>query len=674
MGTALLSIGVRAMAASYAQMQTTSHNIANAGVQGYSRQTTVLETAQGQFSGVGFFGRGVDIATVQRSQDAFLTRESASSKALASMDATRRDRLLQLESAFRTGEQGIGHSISQLFSAMSDLASRPADGATRQVVLARAQDMVLRFNEAGEQLATLQLSVNQELDATTSAVNGLAKSLAKVNEDIAVAKGLGQEPNDLLDERDRLLSRLSEFVQVNTIEADDGSLAVFIGGGQRLVLGNMAEELQVVPDLFDGSRSAVAISEGMSLRRLDGDSMGGGSIAGLLKFQSQDMPAAMALLGQLSRAVADAVNDQQELGMNLQPPAGSVASQALFGFKDSTLERVLPASTNDRDISGQLTSNVTIEVVEPSLLRATEYDLRGDPNSPGSWLLSRVPADGSAPVPVSDGQQVDGFIVHFNSGPTAGDRFLLQPASRAATGMQRLLTDPLDLAAASPFVASAASTNVGSIRVDGLRMVKTPDDVQGSVSITFTAQDPSDPSRFLYDWELRDVNGVVIGGDTGYTWTPGMPIPSPPDTNQALNGFQLDVTGVPVANDRIEAVVTEYPETNNGNALALQRLQGLSLVGLTEMPDGSRTGGLTFNERFIAALADVGVRTQGAEATAAISAARADQAESARASKAGVNLDEEAARLIQYQQSYQAAAKVLQIAQQVFSNLLDIAR
>jgi flagellar hook-associated protein 1 len=264
--------------------------------------------------------------------------------------------------------------------------------------------------------------------------------------------------------------------------------------------------------------------------------------------------------------------------------------------------------------------------------------------------------------------------VHFNSGPTAGDRFLLQPASRAATGMQRLLTDPLDLAAASPFVASAASTNVGSIRVDGLRMVKTPDDVQGSVSITFTAQDPSDPSRFLYDWELRDVNGVVIGGDTGYTWTPGMPIPSPPDTNQALNGFQLDVTGVPVANDRIEAVVTEYPETNNGNALALQRLQGLSLVGLTEMPDGSRTGGLTFNERFIAALADVGVRTQGAEATAAISAARADQAESARASKAGVNLDEEAARLIQYQQSYQAAAKVLQIAQQVFSNLLDIAR
>ena len=419
--------------------------------------------------------------------------------------------------------------------------------------------------------------------------------------------------------------------------------------------------------------SAVAITEGLSVRRLDVDSMGGGSIAGLLKFQSQDMPAAMAMLGQLSRAVADAVKDQQVLGLNLQPPAGSVASQALFGFKDSTLERVLPASTNDRDMSGQPTSNVTIEVVEPSLLRATEYDLRGDPDNPGGWLISRVPADGSAPIPVSDGDEVDGFIVHFNAGPTTGDRFLLQPVSRAASGMQRLLTDPLDLAAASPFVASAAATNVGSIAVDGLRMVNPPVDGQGTVSITFTAQDPGDPTRFLYDWELRDINGVVIGGDTGYTWTPGLPIPSPPDSAQDLNGFQLTLSGVPTSNDRIDVVVTEYPEANNGNALALQQLQGLSLVGLTEMADGTRTGGLSFNERFIAALADIGVRTQGAETTAAISAARASQAEAARADKAGVNLDEEAARLIQYQQSYQAAAKVLQVAQQVFSNLLDIA-
>ena len=673
MGTALLSIGVRAMAASYAQMQTTSHNIANSGVEGYSRQNTILATSPGQFTGVGFFGRGVDVVSVERVRDAFLVREAASARSLASMDATRRDRLQQMETVFRTGEQGIGASISQLFASMSDLASRPADGATREVVLARAQDMVLRFNEAGEQLSTLQEAVNQELQASVTMVNGLAASIAKVNDDIAVAQGLGQAPNDLLDERDRLLSRLSEHVQVSTIAAADGTLAVFVGGGQRLVLGNAAEKLQLVPDLFDGARVAVGITEGASVRRLNPDALGGGGIAGLLQFQNHDLPAAQSALGQLARAVADAVNDQQMLGLNLQPPAGSVASQALFGFQDSTLEKVLPASSNARDVSGALISNVTIEVVDPAQLKATEYQLVGDPVNAGAWLLQRSPADGSAPVTVVDGQQVDGFIVHFNAGPVAGDRFLMQPVSRAASGMQRLLTDPLDLAAASPFVASTPATNNGTVAVNALRMVATPTDIQGEVTVTFTGADPSNPARFLYDWELRDAGGTVIGGATGLTWTPGQPIPSPPDTATELNGFQLDITGVPQAGDRIEAEVTQYPATNNGNALSLTRLGSRPLVGLTELASGVTTGGLSFNESFIAALADVGVRTQGADATATISAARAAQSEASRADKSGVNLDEEAARLIQYQQSYQAAAKVLQIAQQVFSSLLDIA-
>jgi flagellar hook-associated protein 1 FlgK len=262
---------------------------------------------------------------------------------------------------------------------------------------------------------------------------------------------------------------------------------------------------------------------------------------------------------------------------------------------------------------------VTITVRDASQLKATEYELRADPDNPASWQLLHVPDDGTAPVTVVDGQQVDGFIVHFNAGPVAGDRFLMQPVSRAASGMQRLLTDPLDLAAASPFVASTPSTNNGTVAVNALRMVATPTDIQGEVTVTFTGADPSNPARFLYDWELRDAGGTVIGGATGLTWTPGQPIPSPPDTATELNGFQLDITGVPQAGDRIEAEVTQYPATNNGNALSLNRLGTLDLVGLTELSSGELSGGLSFNESFVAALADVGVRAQGAEAASAIS-------------------------------------------------------
>lgn len=670
MGTALLSIGVRAMAASYASMQTTSHNISNANVEGYSRQQTMLATAQGQFTGVGFFGRGVDVAGVQRAQDTFLAREAATAKALSAMDQVRATYLDQMQSVFRTGEQGIGHSISQFFAAMSDLASRPGDAASRQVVLARAQDLALRFRDGGTQLSQLQTTVNQELVASVDAVNGLAAGIAKVNNDIAAARGLGQEPNDLLDQRDRLISKLSEHVQVTTIPASDGTVGVFMGGGQRLVLGGVAEKLQRIPDLFDASRSAVAISEGASLRPLSAQVLGGGRIAGLLQFQDQDLVAGQVMLGQLARALTDAVNQQQVLGLNLKPPAGTVPSQPLFGLEDSTKEKVFPAGTNQRTGTGQFLNTVSITVRDASQLKATEYELRADPNAPGSWQLLHVPDDGTAPQTVAPGDVIDGMQIDFDAAMAAGERFRLSPVTRAASGIQRLLTDPLDLAAASPFVASTPATNTGTAAVGTLRMVSTPAHPTDAVTLTFTGPDPADPSKMLYDWEVRDGSGSVIDFGIGGTWTPGKPIPSPPDPT--MNGIEIEITGVPAAGDTISMVPTPFPASNNGNALSLNRLGTLDLMGMTLLPSGERSGGVSFNEGYIAALADVGVRAQGSEAAAAISSARATQAEQARTDKAGVNLDEEAARLIQYQQSYQAAAKVLQIAQSVFAELLKI--
>ncbi len=670
MGSALLSIGVRAMNAAYAQMQTTSHNIANASVEGYSRQTTLLATAQGQYSGVGFFGRGVNVAGVQRVTDQFLVREATTSKALAAMDQAMSTRLSQMEKVFKTGEQGIGHSISQFFAAMSDLASRPNDAATRSVVLARAQDMALRFNDAGKQLSQLQVDVNQELQSSVTAVNSLAAGIAKVNNDIAAARGMGQQPNDLLDARDRLVSQLSAYVQVSTIEADDGTLGVFMGGGQRLVLGTVAEKLQLVPDTFDGARSAVAITEGASLRTLTTESLGGGSIKGLLTFQNNDLVAAQTMLGQLSRAVAAAVNQQQELGLNLQPPVGSVASQPMFGFIESTKEQAVPASTNQKDVSGNYISEVSIEVVDASQLKATEYELRIDPANPGQWQLLHVPEDGTAPRNVADGDQVDGFVIHFDSGPLAGDRFRLQPVTRAATGMQRLLSDPLDVAAASPFIAATPSTNSGTVKVDALRMVSTPAHPGMGGSVTFTGVDPSDPSRMLYDWQVVDSGGMVMSFGSG-TWTPGQSIPKAPDPS--INGIELDLSGVPAVGDTLTLSATTQAETNNGNALAMYRLGDLNLVGLTELAGGGLSGGLSFVEGYASAMANVGVRAQSAETAAGISAARSQQAETERSATSGVNLDEEAARLIQFQQSYQAAAKVLKVAQDVFSDLLSIA-
>jgi flagellar hook-associated protein 1 len=621
----LMSIGMKAMSANYAALQVTGHNIANANVVGYSRQQAELNTALGQFTGAGFFGRGVDVQTVTRSHNAFLTREAASARSLAAMDGARAEQLRRLESVFKTGELGLGHATSEFMSAMGDLASRPGDLATRQVALARAADLASRFAEAGQSLDEVQASVGSQLRSSVSEVNGLAKSIAEVNNRIAGLKGLGQPANDLLDERDRLISRLSEHVQVTTIDAGDGTKSVFIGGGQRLVLGAQAAQLRVQQDQSDPSRFAVGIDEGTVRRQLDSGTLGAGSIAGVLRFQNEDLVQGRVLVGQLAAAIGGAVNEQQQRGMNLHQPYGSVAPAPLFAIGAPL---ALPGGANQRNAAGVPLGEVQLSISNPAALQASEYELAESSAGSGVWTLTRL-SDGFAQT-VNSGDVVDGMQIDFSANPPqSGDRFLLQPVSRAANGMARLLDDPRDLAAASP-LAGATSR------------------------ITFTSNQGD------YTWEVFDSGNNLLSSGVAQ-WQAGQAIPPPPVD---INGFSLTLSGVPQNGDvlTVEPTPANAVASNNGNALALANLRDATIVG-----------GRSATDTWANALADIGVRVQNGKTSAEISDVVAGQAELSRSAQSGVNLDEEAARLIQFQQSYQAAAKMLQVAQSLFDTLLSTA-
>jgi flagellar hook-associated protein 1 FlgK len=635
----LMSLGIRAMAANYAALQATGHNIANANVEGYSRQSAVMSTSKGQFTGAGFIGKGVDVTTVARSHNEFLARETANAKSLAAMDQARLRSLQRLEQVFQPGEAGLGHAASELFNAMVDLSSRPADLATRQVVLARANDMAMRFAEAGSALDQTQASVTAELKSSIAEVNQLTSAIAKANDQVAALRGSGHPANDVLDERDRLITQLSERVLVSRIEATDGSVAIFIGGGQRLVLGGEATEMRVVPSDVDPSRSALAMREGGVNRVIDDEVFGGGSLSGLLRFQNQDLVAARSLIGQLAAAVGMAINDQQTRGLSLQAPLGSVPSQPMFGLGPAL---ALAQAGNLKDASGLPIGGVTLTVTEPGALQPSEYDLRESPSSPGNWQLTRL-SDGAVRT-VSSGDVVDGVRIDVVN-PQAGDRFLLQPVSRAANGMRALLTSPLDLAAASPLLAMARSANTGTGAVAELSITASPPPFPGvTETLSFT--------RVGSDYE---VTSSISGLST--PWRTGTPV-------VGANGYTLEMRGVPGDGDSFDIAPTPPAAlaTNNGNARALLALR-----------DGLIAGGRTVADTWAQSMADIGVRVQSARSSSNISAAVAAQAEQTRSGQDGVNLDEEAARLIQFQQSYQAAAKVLQIAQSLFETLLQTA-
>ncbi len=645
--SALMAVGIKSMAAAYASLQTTSHNIANAHVKGYSRQTAQLSTSEGQFTGAGFFGKGVDVTTVRRAHSAFLTRESNAANSVASMDASRLSMLERLELLYQPGERGLGYAAGQFLNAMADLASRPADSSTREVVLARGQEMASRFSDVGRQLSAMQRNITADMRSQVSEVNQLAINIAQANERIAAVSGLGQPPNDLLDERDRLISQLNTIVQVSTVQAQDGSISVFIGGGQRLVLANEASELSVLQDPNDATRSAVGYSKDGLVRSIDAETLGGGSIVGLLRFQNNDLIDAHNLSGRIATAVAGAVNAQQQLGVNLYQPFGSVPTQAIFSVGPP---RVVPHSANLTDVSGAFVGDVALTIVGPAALKASDYRLQADPGgAPGVYQITRLD-DGNVRSIVS-GDVVDGVRIDILTPLAPGDFFLLQPVSQAAAGMKLLLTDVRDLAAASPLVATAVPTATGTVGIDALRMLTPPPFPDHSVNITFT----DDAGN--YQWSLLDASGAVVSTSTG-TWQAGSAIPKPPTD---MNGFSLLLLGVPRLGDQIvvePADATNFVQ-NNGNAVALASLR-----------DGLIVDGSTATDAYAAAMADIGVRVQGGRSTAMITASMAEQAEAARSGDAGVNLDEEAALLIQYQQAYQAAAKVLQAAQQVIDALL----
>lgn len=590
MGSGIFSIGSSAMTATQAMLDTVAHNISNVNTPGYSRQQVELSTEGGLYTGAGFFGRGVKTVTVTRSTNEFLVREVNVNTAQSSSDQTRLDKLKQLETSLPTGESGLGYAASQVLNAFVDVANTPQDVSARQVALSKAQEWVSRMNSAGKQLQDLQSGVVSDMQSTVGQINTLTKQIADVNQAIARYQGSGHTPNDLLDQRDELVRQLNEQVQVTTVPAEDGTLSVFMGGGQLLVLSNQAQTLSVVRDPNDPSLGRVALDTGGSQRILDSSQMTGGAIQGLMLFQDSDLAQTKSQLNTFAANFADALNAQQALGIDL----------------DGNLQ--------------------------------TTFDASGNPV--GTPLFTNT-AD--------------------------------------AASLTLSMTSPKGLAAASPLSATVSNTNKGTAAVDSLVMARalptgTAVDASTSMPTSATAlnvvfaTDPSDPSKLVYSFV--DANGNAYK-DTSppRSWSAGTPI-NDADPNSTPTGelFNLSITGVPKAGDTIQISRTAYPAANNGNAMAMLGLRDKAIVSL----DG--TSKTTVTDAYSQMIGSLGVIVQGGQTAADISKSLLTGAQQTLSSTAGVNLDEEASKLIQYQQSYQAAAKVLQIAQSLFATLLQTAQ
>jgi len=638
----ILNIGTRALQANQVALQTAGNNIANVNTAGYSRQKVILETVQGQFTGGGYIGKGVSIQTIQRNFDAFLTRQSTLASATKSADTARAGKLAQLQGIFEGGASGLGAAVSDMLNAFSDVASAPTDLTARTVVLTRVDETAARMRAAAKSLDDLQAGVAQELGEKVNAINSLARNIADVNGEIAKVNGLGQPPNDLLDRRDQLIRELNTYVQTTSIPADDGTVGVFVGGSQALVLGTTVSPVSLVKDDFgDQLKSKLAINRDGVQITLDENVLGGGEVPGLLRFQNSDLVEGRNLLGRLTLGITTAMNDQHRLGLDLDGNVGGdIFTPTTFNGLN-VLQPVAPAQLN----AGA--SNLALTIADPTKFAASDYELNFSSASAGTITRRSdgvvTAFDFSLPP---NAITLDGItITDTNAGTAvAGDRFLFKPFATSASNISSVFSTPRALAVASPVAGAMGTNNTGSLQQVALT-ARTNPPTNVPVTLTFTSAST---------YTRSDVPGI-------FAYTPGQAIEGTVPATTPLSQWSLTLQGFPKANDTftVRAMPAAYAKLNAGNATAMMDLRDKAMFDGAAMTDG-----------YAGLISQIGIRTQSANYAATVSTTIAANLERDRASVSGVNLDEEAANLLQYQQAYQASAKVIQIAQTIFDTII----
>ena len=656
----LMNVGVSALNANQQALTTVGHNIANVNTPGYSRQTVYTNALHGQNMGNGFIGKGVQVATVMRNYSALLNRQSNAANAIHAADTSRLQGLMQMQDVFKGGDGSLGAAVTNMMNAFVDVQAAPSDATGRNVVLTRMSELAARFHAASNMLEEQDYSTAQQLRNNALLVNDKASQVARLNNEISRALATGHQPNDLLDARDQVIREINQYVQTTQVAADDGSISLFVGGSQALVLGINSGQLSVEETKeYPGSqRMALYFSQpGGQQLELTAAMVGGGEIAGLLKFRNEDLAEGRNLLGRLAMTIGHELNLQNQRGLTLNGQQGG----ALFSLPST--------STGYGNITGY--SNIgpgaaTTQVMDASQLKPSEYRLifEGSPVAPVLTRMSDGKVFNATSTPplttmadLNAGFDADGLRFTVPNATTAaavaGDSMLFKPFSTAASEIEALVHNPDELAAASALTANINKNNTGKLQLTQLGA----NDFTGIPAA-------QDPVRLTFDgagqvtYQIYDhLSSTWSAASAPMDYTPGQPI--------TINGWSITLTGTPAAGDTVDvANALDFGEAfrlNAGNAGAFLDMRDKKVFD----------EGTTLSDGFSAAMAVVGTRTQSVQLAKKLSSTVAKNLEMDRTAVSGVNLDEEAARLLQYQQAYQASSKVIQIAQSLFDSVLN---
>jgi flagellar hook-associated protein 1 len=547
----ILGTALSGLMASQRSLDTTSHNIANVNTEGYSRQRVELTTSTPTYVGGNFIGQGVNVSAVTRNYDQFISSQLTSSTSAFGESSTLATMASQVDNIASNEATGLSSSLKSFFNAAHGVANDPSSIPARQVLTSESASLSQQFNRLSAKFDALNSQANGQMQGTVDEINLYANSLADLNGKIALesSRGSDQLPNDLLDQRDALINKIAAKVSVSSVPQQDGTVNLFIGKGQPLVLGANNSKLSLAASSNDPSRQEVVLG-GQQITK----DITGGELSGAIKFRDQVLEPARQQLGLVAAGVAIQFNSVHTTGFDLNGDAG----KNMFSLGTPALD--VPVIAKSGTV-GSITANYDPSTV--GQLASSDYDLSYDG---ATFSLKRLSDNtvttfaGPPPTTIAG----PGFSIATGASVAANDSFLIRPTFDAAKKMTALITDPTKIAAA---------------------------------------------------------------GTTG-----GSGLPVPGDNTVALNLANLE--------------------------------KASTLLG----------GKSTLTNAYSQLVSQVGTLTQSAKVSSSAQEALLNQAKQDRENLVGVNLDEEAANLIKFQQSYQASAQVVNIAKSLFDSLISAVR
>lgn len=547
----IIGTALSGLMAAQRSLETASHNIANVNTEGYSRQRAEYATRQAEYGGVGFVGQGVNVVTVARSYDQFITGQLNSSTSGFSETNGFYKLASQVDNLLANSATGLSPTLKAFFGAVNEVANDPASIPARQVMVSEAQSLSGQFTTLSSQFDNLRTQNNNQMQAMTSEINGFSQSIADLNSKIMSQSGLSaneRQPNDLLDQRDALVLKIAEKINVSTLAQADGSLSVFVGNGQPLVLGVTAAKMSLGELPTDIAHKTVLIN-GQDIT----NQVTGGELSGALKFRDDVLDQAQNYVGLVAAGVSSEFNALQSQGFDLSGNPGT----ALFSDYASQPIPVHAGANNPGGAGSTVTAtfNPPPPAIPTTQLVASDYSLTYD----GTNYYLKQLSDNTTTTFASGPITGPGFTLD-PVGTVAGDSFLIRPTFEAASNIKTLISDP-------KAIAAAGSSPVG----------------------------------------------------------PG----------------------------------------DNTNALEMAKLENkAAMLG----------GKSTFSNVYGQLITKVGNVTHAASVSSAAQEVVLNQAKTTRENLSGVNLDEEAANLIKFQNAYQASAQSISIIKSLFDSLLGAVR